>query len=247
MRQHEAVPFKGFPPLPALLFGALAFAHLAAQLSGAAKVATVTQWLVMPALAAAVWYTTDAPRNRLPRLLLLALGFSWLGDSVPSLFGGDARFLTMVGFFLCAQIAYSVAFWPAWRRSVLRKPALAAYVVAFVLLLVACAPGAGGLLVPVVCYGLCLTLMAVLATGVHPLTAAGGAVFFVSDGLIALDAFAGWYDPPVPGFWVMVTYLAGQALIASGVVRSHLTTAGTDAVEVRPPSAPLPGAGPLRP
>ena len=38
----------------------------------------------------------------------------------------------------------------------------------------------------------------------------------VSDGLIALDAFAGWYDPPVPGFWVMLTYLSGQALIAAG-------------------------------
>lgn len=247
MRQHEAVPPKGFPLLAVLLFAVLAFAHLAAQLSGVAKVATVTQWFVMPALAAAVWYVTDAPRNRLPRLLLLALGFSWLGDSVPSLFDGDARFLTMVGLFLCAQIVYVVAFWPAWRRSVLRKPALAAYVAAFVLLLVACAPGAGGLLVPVVCYGLCLTLMAALATGVHPLTAAGGAVFLVSDGLIALDAFAGWYDPPVPGFWVMVTYLAGQALIASGVVRSHLTTTGTDAAEVRPPSAPLPEAGPPRP
>lgn len=244
MRQHEAVPFKGFP---LLFFAVLAFAHLAAQLSGVAKVATVTQWLVMPALAVAVWYTTAAPRNRLPRLLLLALGFSWLGDSVPSLFDGDARFLTMVGLFLCAQITYIVAFWPAWRRSVLRKPAVAAYVLAFAALLASCAPGAGGLLVPVVCYGLCLTLMAVLATGVHPLTAAGGAVFLVSDGLIALEAFAGWYDPPVPGFWVMVTYLVGQALIAAGVVRSHLTAAGTDAVEGTPPSVPLPEAGPPRP
>lgn len=240
MRQRDVVWCRVFP----LLFVVLAFAHLAAQLSGVERAATVTQWLVMPALAAAVWYATGAPRNR---LLLLALGFSWLGDSVPSLFDGDARFLTMVGLFLCAQITYIVAFLPAWRRSVLRKPALAAYVAVFVLLLVACAPGAGGLLVPVVCYGLCLTSMAVLATGVHPLTAVGGAVFLVSDGLIALDAFAGWYDPPVPGFWVMVTYLTGQALIAAGVVRSHLTTAGTDAVEVTPPSAPLPGAGPPRP
>ena len=202
-----------------LLFAALALAHLAAQLTGAGRAATVTQWLLMPVLAAAVWSATGGPRERLVRLVLLALGFSWLGDSVPSLFDGDTRFLTMVGLFLCAQITYSVAFWPSWRRSVPRWPVSAAYVLAFGVLLALCAPGAGGLLVPVVCYGLCLTLMALLAAGVHPLTCAGGAVFFVSDGLIALDAFADWYAPPVPGFWVMATYLTGQALIAAGVVR----------------------------
>ncbi len=228
-----------------LPFAALAFAHLAAQLAGAGTVATVTQWLVMPALAAAVW--SAIPRDRLVRLVLLALGFSWLGDSVPALFEGDTRFLAMVGLFLCAQITYAVAFWPSWRRSALRHPALAGYVLAFAVLLALCAPGADALLVPVVCYGLCLTLMAVLATGVHPLTGVGGAVFFVSDALIALDAFADWYAPPVPGFWVMATYLAGQALIASGVVRSHLTPRGTGAPAVRPLSGPRPGAGPSRP
>lgn len=228
-----------------LPFAALAFAHLAAQLAGAGTVATVTQWLVMPALAAAVW--SAIPRDRLVRLVLLALGFSWLGDSVPALFEGDIRFLAMVGLFLCAQITYAVAFWPSWRRSALRHPALAGYVLAFAVLLALCAPGADALLVPVICYGLCLTLMAVLATGVHPLTGVGGAVFFVSDALIALDAFADWYAPPVPGFWVMATYLAGQALIASGVVRSHLTPRGTGAPAARPLSVPRPGAGPSRP
>lgn len=193
----------------------MSVAHLVAELAGAGTVATVTQWLLMPALAAAVGFA--APGER---LLLLALGFSWLGDSVPSLFSGDTRFLTMVGLFLCAQITYAVTFWPWRQRSVLRRPAVLGYVAAFGVLLTLCAPGAGGLLAPVVCYGLCLALMAVLATGVHPLTGVGGAVFLVSDGLIALDAFADWYDPPVPGFWVMVTYIAGQALIAAGVVRA---------------------------
>jgi uncharacterized membrane protein YhhN len=110
---------------------------------------------------------------------------------------------------------------------VLGRPAVLAYAAAFCALLVACAPGAGGLLVPVIVYGVCLTLMAVLATGVHPLTGLGGAVFFVSDGLIALDAFATWYAPPAPGFWVMSTYVVGQALIAAGVACAHHAT--TDA------------------
>jgi uncharacterized membrane protein YhhN len=173
----------------------------------------------MPALAALLWSETGGRRTRLVRFVLPALGFSWLGDSIPALFDGDTRFLTMVGLFLCAQVAYVVAFWPYRRGSVLGRPAVAGYVLAFGVLLALCAPGAGGLLVPVVCYGVCLALMAVLATGVNPLAGVGGAVFFVSDALIALDAFAGWYAPPVPGFWVMATYLAGQALIVAGVAQ----------------------------
>jgi uncharacterized membrane protein YhhN len=217
------------PPEPlwthpaALVFAAVAVVHLAAQLAGAGTVAAVTQWLLMPLLAAAFRAATDGGS-----LVLLALGFSWLGDTVPALFSDDARLLAMVGFFLCAQITYIAAFLPTWRRSVLRRPALLAYIAAFGALLVSCAPAAGGLLVPVICYGLCLTLMAVLATGVHPLTGIGGALFFVSDGLIALDAFAPWYAPPAPGTWVMLTYIAGQTLIIAGVVRAATADRTTD-------------------
>jgi uncharacterized membrane protein YhhN len=203
----------------ALPFTVVAVVHLAAQLAEVSAVAAATQWLLMPLLALALRLSTGGERP-----VLLALGFSWLGDTVPAFLSGDARFLTMVALFLCAQVAYIVAFRPDWRRSVLRGPAVSVYVAAFAALLVACAPGAGGLLVPVVCYGVCLALMAVLATGVHPLTGLGGAVFLVSDGLIALDAFAGWYAPPVPAFWVMLTYTAGQALIVAGVVRRARTT-----------------------
>ena len=39
-----------------------------------------------------------------------------------------------------------------------------------------------------------------------PLLAPRSAPRRTSDGLIALDAFAPWYAPPVPGFWVMSTY-----------------------------------------
>ncbi|GED11081.1 lysoplasmalogenase [Cellulosimicrobium cellulans] len=211
-------------------WGALALltlVHLAAQLAGASALADMSQWFLMPLLAGCLWLATrrtdgDGParRSRLVRLTLVALGFSWLGDTAPDLADGDAAFLVMVGFFLCAQVTYSLAFWPYRAGSVLRRPlALAPYLLAFLVLVAACAPGAGALLVPVVVYGACLVLMAVTATGVDRLAAVGGAVFLVSDALIALDAFAPWYALPAQGFWVMLTYVVGQMLLVLGVLR----------------------------
>ena len=206
----------------------LTLVHLAAQLAGAETLADTSQWFLMPVLAGCLWLATrrraddDRPdrRSRLVRLPLVALGFSWLGDTAPDLADGDTAFLVMVGFFLCAQVTYTLAFWPYRAGSVLRRPlALAPYLLAFVALVVACAPGAGPLLVPVVVYGACLVLMAVIATGVDRLAAVGGAVFLVSDALIALNAFAPWYALPAHGFWVMLTYVVGQVLLVLGVLR----------------------------
>ena len=46
----------------------------------------------------------------------------------------------------------------------------------------------------------------------------GGALFLVSDGLIALDAFVEGFGLPAQGFRAMATYLAAQALIVAGVL-----------------------------
>ena len=245
-------------PVAALAAGAfllLSAVHLIAHLARAEQVANVTQWFVMPLLALVVWTATGAPRgsvaaptaasaatsaaapaagprgrSRLVRWTLVALGFSWLGDSAPDLSSGDASFLTMVGFFLLAQVAYVAAFWPSRGSSVLRRPVLLVpYALALVALVVLCAPHAGALLVPVMVYGLCLTIMAVLSTGVHRVAGIGGAIFLVSDALIALGAFVPGFEVPGPlssGFWVMITYLAGQALLAVGILRRDAAEAG---------------------
>ena len=43
--------------------------------------------------------------------------------------------------------------------------------------------------------------------------------------MIALGAFADWYHPPVEGFAVMLTYIAGQALLVFGVLAAARSTA----------------------
>lgn len=217
----------------------MALVHLVGQLAGSEVVADVTQVLVMPLLAGVLWCETSRPRSRLVTLVVAALGLSWLGDSAPNLTSGDAAFLVMIGFFLLAQVAYIAAFLPFRARSVLHvhRARLLAYLAAVGALVLACAPGAGGLLVPVLVYGACLGTMAVLSTGVNRLTAAGGALFLVSDGLIALDAFVDGFGLPAQGFVVMATYLTAQSLIVTGVLLEQAaatpTPTPTEAVRSR--------------
>lgn len=182
-------------------------------------VANVTQDLLMPLLAWSLVSATSSPRSRLVRLVLVALGFSWLGDAAPDFAPDDTAFLVMVGFFLLAQATYIAAFLPFRDRSLLRRVPVAVvpYAAAFVALIALTRAGAGSLLVPVVVYGLALTTMAVLATGLGRLAGWGGAIFMLSDALIAINAFTD-LDLPGHGPWVMLTYVLGQALIVLGVV-----------------------------
>ena len=96
--------------------------------------------------------------------------------------------------------------------------------------MVLCRDGAGALLVPVVVYGVALTAMAVLATGMGRAAGVGGAVFMLSDSLIALRAFAD-VDLPAHSFWVMLTYVVGQALLVAAVIaRVSRVAPGSDRI-----------------
>ena len=212
----------------------LVLVHLVSQLAGAEGLARVSQWTLMPALAAVVVTATRWPRGHVVTWTLVALGFSWLGDLVPALVAEDASFLVMVGFFLVAQVAYVVAFAPLVRRSVVhtRPVLLLPYAAVLVALIALCAPGADALLVPVAIYGGVLVAMAVLATGLGRTAAIGGAVFLLSDSLIALEAFVPWWDLAGQGFWVMLTYTVGQGLLAAAVIGRNI--AERQAPEPRP-------------
>lgn len=209
---------RGFAAAAAVFTG-VSVVHLVAELVAPDKlVSNLSQPLLMPALAAVLARGT-ADRGPLVRGVLLALGFSWLGDTLPRFLSGDAAFLSMVGAFLLAQFAYIRAFAPDRQRAAMARNRwlLLPYLAAFAALVLWCAQGAGGMVVPIVIYGAALTLMAVLATGVSRTAGVGGAVFMLSDALIALRAFAG-VDLPAHGFWVMFTYLLGQGLIVAAVI-----------------------------
>ena len=161
--------------------------------------------------------STGRRRSRLVLLVLVALVFSWFGDAT------GPHFLLKVLMFLLAQTCYVVAFWPYRRSSVWRRPrVLLAYVVVLAVLVAVAARDAGGLAVPVVVYGVGLALMATLSTGLNRVAGLGGALFVVSDAILALDTFVGWFQLPDASLWNIVTYLAAQLLLVWGAVRSRV-------------------------
>jgi uncharacterized membrane protein YhhN len=206
-------------------FITVAMLHLAGQLVGQDALHLVTKPLLMPALLA--WFLTVTPSSRLRTLVAVGLGWSWLGDLglMPS---GEAWFLAGLGAFLIAQLTYSIAFWPSRGDSVLARPLLAVpYVLVLVGLLAVLWNHLGDLRLPVTVYAFVIVAMAVLATGVNRTVAAGAVLFVVSDALIALDSVAGLVRLPAHGFWVMLTYLAAQLLIAVGVASAVRTEAAS--------------------
>lgn len=196
--------------------------HLGAQLFASnGLLSQGTQILLMPTLAAVLWFGAERT-DRLVRLVLVGLFFSWLGDSLPRFLDGDAGFLVMVGAFFVAQAVYVAAFLPFGGRSRFwRSWSGWPYVLAFLVLMAVISPGAAdaSMLFPVVAYAVVITVMALLAPGVHLLAGIGAALFMLSDSLIALNAFAD-VSLPGQGFWVMLTYVAGQSLIVLGVLRT---------------------------
>ncbi|WP_088319938.1 lysoplasmalogenase [Kineosporia sp. R_H_3] len=189
-----------------LAYGALAVADVLLSASaspGAARARKVTKPLLMPALMVG----RSAPTRR-------ALALSGAGD-VALLGSSDAAFTAGLGAFLAGQVAWVRALHGRGGGLLARRPAVAVpYVVAAVGLNAYLWRRAGKDRLPLAAYSAALTSMALAAadTG-DPLTAAGGALFMASDGLIALDRFGG-VRLPAQDAWVMGTYTAAQALLA---------------------------------
>ncbi|MGW7682976.1 lysoplasmalogenase [Kribbella sp. NPDC054772] len=102
---------------------------------------------------------------------------------------------------------------------------LAAYAALWAALIAVLSPRLGGLRVPVAAYALLLTATAITSRWHNSRSGAGGALFLISDSLIALR-MAG-RDFRGRGALTMATYAVGQYLLASGVTESRDRVTGT--------------------
>lgn len=204
-------PRRSFAP-----FLVVSVLHLVFQFAQLSTLANVSKWMLMPALALAVIASTPARRSTATALLLAAIMLSWLGDITP-LYASDFFFVLGLSFFLLAHIAYLVLFVGGlgYRRP---RPIALLYVVWWLAFVALLGPGLGALLIPVAVYGAVLGAMAAFASrGTLPI-ALGGALFLVSDTLLGSNRFLPGLDLWQSGFVIMLTYLAGQGLIAWGVI-----------------------------
>ncbi|MFF2515356.1 lysoplasmalogenase [Streptomyces sp. NPDC058086] len=197
-------------------FGVAAAVDLVSLAVGFTPGHLVAKPLLMPLLAA------HAVVRGGPRLLVAALLCGWGGDVLLLSDAGPA-FLVGMASFAAGHVCYLLLFRrpdSPHRPPHVRGPSawlLGAYVLALVVTVTLLWPDLpAGLRVPVAGYSLLLTAMAATSTRLGPVAGAGGALFLLSDTLIATGV-ADWPQLPRPDFWIMLTYAAAQFLLVSGV------------------------------
>lgn len=190
-------------------------ADLVGVLTGPEGLHLVAKPLLMPLLAG------YAAARRGPRLLIAALLCGWAGD-VLLLADSDLAFLIGMAGFAAGHVCYLVLFGRA-RGALLPAIGYAVVLSVFVALIWDGLPG--GLRVPMAGYSLLLTAMAYRSGVLGHYAATGGALFLLSDALIA-TGIADWPQLPGHGFWVMLTYVAAQLLLTLGALAPGARGAG---------------------
>jgi uncharacterized membrane protein YhhN len=185
------------------LFPALAALDTVLAATGRTSLRRITKPLLMPTLL----------RGK-PRPTQRALALGGLGD-VALLGKGNAAFTAGLGSFLAGHVAWVAALRPRSTGQLKRQPTAAVpYVAAWAGLNAYLWPKTGKDRIPVLVYSAALlaTALAALDTG-DKAVATGGALFLLSDTLLALEKFGDVHLPMHEGV-VMATYTTGQALLA---------------------------------
>ena len=210
-----------------------------------------TKLLLMPALAVGVIASAVlVPELRLRpvpvgalALLLAAITFSWLGDGAATFFPMfESEIPMMLACFGVAHIAYIVLLWRTRGIAKRRLPAWSlVYVLAYLVLLALLLPHTKSLSIPVMAYGLVLVATAALATRCGAVIAWGGALFLLSDAILAFRLFVPGSTTWTSGV-VMLTYTLGQGLLAYGIVAASRRRAGRGEAGTATPRAGSSGA-----
>lgn len=205
-----------------LLFAIDSMLELASQLFNWHPLSLFSKPLLMPLLIGYFVSASGANRSPLKKFVVLALVFSWVGDTV-LMFQNINGMYFIIGLvaFLLAHVMYIVGF-TKLKNSTTKVERLA--IIVFFLaysatLVIFLWPGLGNMKAPVMLYALVLTIMGVLgvikSTTNHPYITFGVLFFVASDSILALNKFL--IDVPFNGMLIMGTYIAAQWLIVAGV------------------------------
>jgi uncharacterized membrane protein YhhN len=175
---------------------------------------SVTKCLIAPLLLG--W----AIERRAPRLLVAALALCFLGDLLLEI---EGLFIAGMAAFAGAHLAFVTLFVRLGGLERLRTRPLigVVYVAAAVLMVVWCWGGLDPALRPAIpVYAVLLVATASLSLAADARAGLGGALFLVSDGVIALSE-AGRVDGDavVTGLVIMTLYVLAIVLLATSIVR----------------------------
>ena len=187
---------------------------------------TISKPLIIPALAA-FYISGSKSRNK---LYVLALIFSFLGDVL--LLDKSNLFLFGIAAFLMTQLLYIAIFSKGLGKSTLAQKfsALFPFSLFFIILISILRPGLNDFLIPVVIYGLAISVFGsvsllkylVIKNGASLLLLIGAILFILSDSLIALNKF---HEPRAfYSVTIMLTYIAAQYLISLFMLKSEKNT-----------------------
>ncbi|MFF2655882.1 lysoplasmalogenase [Kitasatospora sp. NPDC058032] len=201
-------------------FATTSAVHLGALLSDTPALRHATKPALMPLLAAQSVASAAAAGRKAPKLLAPALLASAGGDVLLQ-FGQDATFLAGMGSFAAAHVCYVTMFAGQGALTDRRRTLVvaAAYATAWASMVALLWPDLGDLRIPVAGYSLLLASTAVTSAGLGVRTGLGGALFLLSDTLIATK-LAHWRELPGHEFWIMATYILAQYLLATGALRA---------------------------
>ena len=187
---------------------------------------TIAKPLIIPALLA-YYITSSKSKNK---LYIAALIFSFAGDVL--LLDKSNLFLFGIGAFLITQLLYVYIFSKGLGKSSRTNKIRAGipFLVYFIVLITVLKPGLQDLFIPVLVYGLAISLFGTVALlnylikrDVISLRLFTGAVLFIlSDSFIAFNKFhhERWFYPVI----IMITYIVAQYLIATYILKSEKNT-----------------------
>lgn len=211
---------------------------LEALAPGVEDIVKLLQFIIKPLLITtlAVYFftATASGKGSFRNIMLAGFFFSVVGDTLLMFTEQGATFFLLgLGAFLVTHICYILAFSGVRKEQkgfVVRKkwPAipLMIFVAAFITLL--WPDLASSMRLPVATYAVvigtmaatCLNLKDKIERSVFLTIVSGALLFMMSDSLIALTKFkAADFAMPLPHFWIILTYLMGQYLIATGAMK----------------------------
>lgn len=185
---------------------------------------TISKPLIIPSLL--LWYLASS--GSINQWYVVALIFSFIGDVL--LLDKANLFLFGIGAFLITQVLYIFIFSSKLPKSKMITKVQAAFpfLLFFIGLIKFLEPGLGDFLIPVVVYGLAISIFGMVSLlnflinndTLHLKLLIGATLFIISDSMIALNKF----DQEREFFPVaiMITYIVAQYLIASFILKSEI-------------------------